>query len=82
MLPFFLISNTVKLLVLPLGHLFFFCGCVFKEISSCPLAGSPLARSTVVTAIKFTIVDQPAPIDSLLKECIGRTQKHPLFKLT
>uniref|UniRef100_A0A8D3E1J1 TATA-binding protein interacting (TIP20) domain-containing protein n=1 Tax=Scophthalmus maximus TaxID=52904 RepID=A0A8D3E1J1_SCOMX len=34
-------------------------------------AGSPLARSTVVTAIKFTIVEQPAPIDSLLKDCIG-----------
>ncbi|XP_041807126.1 cullin-associated NEDD8-dissociated protein 2 isoform X1 [Chelmon rostratus] len=34
-------------------------------------AGSPLARSTVVTAIKFTIIDQPAPIDSLLKDCIG-----------
>ncbi|KAM4587734.1 cullin-associated NEDD8-dissociated protein 2 [Odontesthes bonariensis] len=34
-------------------------------------AGSPLARSTVVTAIKFTIVDHPAPIDSLLKDCIG-----------
>ncbi|XP_062265609.1 cullin-associated NEDD8-dissociated protein 2 [Platichthys flesus] len=34
-------------------------------------AGSALARSTVVTAIKFTIVDQPAPIDSLLKDCIG-----------
>ncbi|KAG7236864.1 hypothetical protein INR49_000168 [Caranx melampygus] len=34
-------------------------------------AGSPLARSTVVTAFKFTIVDQPAPIDSLLKDCIG-----------
>ncbi|XP_030585995.1 cullin-associated NEDD8-dissociated protein 2 isoform X3 [Archocentrus centrarchus] len=32
--------------------------------------GSPLARSTVVTAIKFTIVDHPAPIDSLLKDCI------------
>uniref|UniRef100_A0AAQ5YXA9 TATA-binding protein interacting (TIP20) domain-containing protein n=1 Tax=Amphiprion ocellaris TaxID=80972 RepID=A0AAQ5YXA9_AMPOC len=34
-------------------------------------AGSPLARSTVVTAIKFTIVDHPALIDSLLKDCIG-----------
>ncbi|KAI3369208.1 hypothetical protein L3Q82_007447 [Scortum barcoo] len=34
-------------------------------------AGSPLARSTVVTAVKFTIVDQPAPVDSLLKDCIG-----------
>ncbi|XP_029288646.1 cullin-associated NEDD8-dissociated protein 1-like, partial [Cottoperca gobio] len=33
--------------------------------------GSPLTRSTVVTAVKFTIVDQPAPIDSLLKDCIG-----------
>uniref|UniRef100_A0A3Q3XQ67 TATA-binding protein interacting (TIP20) domain-containing protein n=1 Tax=Mola mola TaxID=94237 RepID=A0A3Q3XQ67_MOLML len=32
---------------------------------------SPLARSTVVTAIKFTIVDHPAPIDSLLHNCIG-----------
>ncbi|KAF6717417.1 Cullin-associated NEDD8-dissociated protein 1 [Oryzias melastigma] len=34
-------------------------------------AGSPVARSTVVTAIKFTIVDHPAPIDSLLRDCIG-----------
>uniref|UniRef100_A0A1A8RPX6 Cullin-associated and neddylation-dissociated 2 (Putative) n=2 Tax=Nothobranchius TaxID=28779 RepID=A0A1A8RPX6_9TELE len=33
--------------------------------------GSPLARGTVVTAVKFTIVDHPAPIDSLLKDCIG-----------
>ncbi|GFR63434.1 cullin-associated NEDD8-dissociated protein 1 [Elysia marginata] len=32
---------------------------------------SPLARSTVVTAIKFTISDQPQPIDPLLKSCIG-----------
>ncbi|XP_027558452.1 cullin-associated NEDD8-dissociated protein 1-like isoform X2 [Neopelma chrysocephalum] len=34
-------------------------------------AGSPHARSTVVTAIKFTIADQPQPIDALLKGCIG-----------
>uniref|UniRef100_A0A672G9E0 Cullin-associated and neddylation-dissociated 2 (putative) n=1 Tax=Salarias fasciatus TaxID=181472 RepID=A0A672G9E0_SALFA len=34
-------------------------------------AGSPLARSTMVTAVKFTIVDHPAPIDSLLKDSIG-----------
>ncbi|KAM9534303.1 cullin-associated NEDD8-dissociated protein 1-like isoform 2-T2 [Salvelinus alpinus] len=34
-------------------------------------SGSPVARSTVVTAVKFTIVDQPVPIDSLLKGCIG-----------
>ncbi|GAB6018576.1 Cullin-associated NEDD8-dissociated protein 1 [Chamberlinius hualienensis] len=32
---------------------------------------SPLARSTVVTAMKFTISDQPQPIDVLLKNCIG-----------
>lgn len=38
------------------------------------LTGSPLARSSVVTAVKFTVVDQPAPIDSLLKGCIGETQ--------
>ncbi|NWX88014.1 CAND1 protein, partial [Nothoprocta pentlandii] len=34
-------------------------------------AGSPHARSTVVTAVKFTITDQPQPIDALLKGCIG-----------
>uniref|UniRef100_A0A4W5R0C0 Cullin-associated and neddylation-dissociated 2 (putative) n=1 Tax=Hucho hucho TaxID=62062 RepID=A0A4W5R0C0_9TELE len=34
-------------------------------------SGSPVARSTVVTAVKFTIVDQPVHIDSLLKGCIG-----------
>ncbi|XP_005997881.1 cullin-associated NEDD8-dissociated protein 1 [Latimeria chalumnae] len=38
-----------------------------KQLNS----GSPHARSTVVTAIKFTISDQPQPIDSLLKGCIG-----------
>ncbi|XP_019360212.1 PREDICTED: cullin-associated NEDD8-dissociated protein 1-like isoform X1 [Gavialis gangeticus] len=38
-----------------------------KQLSS----GSPHARSTVVTAIKFTISDQPQPIDRLLKGCIG-----------
>ncbi|XP_051483107.1 cullin-associated NEDD8-dissociated protein 1-like isoform X2 [Apus apus] len=38
-----------------------------KQLSS----GSPHARSTVVTAIKFTIADQPQPIDPLLKGCIG-----------
>lgn len=35
------------------------------------MAGSPHARSTVVTAVKFTIADQPQPIDALLKGCIG-----------
>ncbi|NXX17054.1 CAND1 protein, partial [Podargus strigoides] len=38
-----------------------------KQLSS----GSPHARSTVVTAIKFTIADQPQPIDALLKGCVG-----------
>lgn len=32
---------------------------------------SPLARCTVVTAMKFTISEQPQSIDPLLKECIG-----------
>ncbi|NXJ76146.1 CAND1 protein, partial [Trogon melanurus] len=38
-----------------------------KQLSS----GSPHARSTVVTAVKFTIADQPQPIDAFLKGCIG-----------
>ncbi|XP_061474477.1 cullin-associated NEDD8-dissociated protein 1-like isoform X1 [Rhineura floridana] len=38
-----------------------------KQLSS----GSSYARSTVVTAIKFTISDHPQPIDPLLKGCIG-----------
>jgi len=32
---------------------------------------SNLLRTTVVTAVKFTIVDQPQPIDPILKESIG-----------
>ncbi|KAH1023273.1 cullin-associated NEDD8-dissociated protein 1 isoform X2 [Dendroctonus ponderosae] len=32
---------------------------------------SPLMRTTVVTAVKFTISDQPTPIDPLLRQCIG-----------
>nr|CAG4651567.1 EOG090X00HY [Triops cancriformis] len=32
---------------------------------------SPLMRTTVVTAVKFTISDQPSPIDPLLKPCMG-----------
>ncbi|XP_007575565.1 PREDICTED: cullin-associated NEDD8-dissociated protein 1 isoform X1 [Poecilia mexicana] len=35
------------------------------------LSGSSYARSSVVTAVKFTISDQPQPIDPLLKNCIG-----------
>ncbi|XP_026962751.1 cullin-associated NEDD8-dissociated protein 1 isoform X3 [Sagmatias obliquidens] len=33
--------------------------------------GSSYARSSVVTAVKFTISDHPQPIDPLLKNCIG-----------
>ncbi|XP_072398522.1 cullin-associated NEDD8-dissociated protein 1-like isoform X1 [Diabrotica undecimpunctata] len=33
---------------------------------------SPLIRSTVVTAVTFTISDQPSPIDQLLIQCIGK----------
>lgn len=32
----------------------------------------PLARATIVAAIKFTISDQPQPIDELLRQCIGQ----------
>ena len=32
-------------------------------------------RSTVVTAFKYTITDQPQPIDVLLKACIGDVLK-------
>ena len=31
----------------------------------------PLARSTIVAAIKFTISDQPQEIDDILRKCIG-----------
>lgn len=34
-------------------------------------SNSNLLRTTVVTAVKFTIVDQPQPIDPLLKNHIG-----------
>lgn len=31
----------------------------------------PLARSTVVAAVKFTISDQPQQVDEVLRQCIG-----------
>lgn len=34
-------------------------------------ASKPLARSTIVAAVKFTISDQPQQIDDLLRQCIG-----------
>lgn len=39
---------------------------------------SALMRTAVVSAIKFTISDQPQPIDGLLRQCIGQF----LFALT
>ena len=33
---------------------------------------STLIRATIITAIKFTITDQPLPIDPLLKEHFGK----------
>lgn len=33
---------------------------------------SPLMRATVITAVKFTISDQPQPIDQLLLKCMGQ----------
>ncbi|XP_018320590.1 cullin-associated NEDD8-dissociated protein 1 isoform X2 [Agrilus planipennis] len=35
-------------------------------------SSSPLMRTTVVTAVKFTISDQPQAIDPLLRQCIGQ----------
>ncbi|XP_015609851.1 cullin-associated NEDD8-dissociated protein 1 isoform X1 [Cephus cinctus] len=32
---------------------------------------SALMRTTTVTAVKFTISDQPQPIDAMLKQCMG-----------
>ena len=34
-------------------------------------SSSAFVRSTVVTALKYTISDQPQPIDGLLHSCIG-----------
>lgn len=53
---------------------------LLPELKSYLNSESPLARSTVVTAMKFTISDQPQPIDNLLRGCIGdflKTLKDP-----
>ncbi|XP_063993301.1 cullin-associated NEDD8-dissociated protein 1 [Diachasmimorpha longicaudata] len=34
-------------------------------------SASPLMRTTTVTAVKFTISDQPQAIDAMLKQCMG-----------
>eukprot|EP00112_Aurelia_sp_Birch-Aquarium-sp1_P013777 Seg2940.2 transcript_id=Seg2940.2/GoldUCD/mRNA.D3Y31 product="Cullin-associated NEDD8-dissociated protein 1" protein_id=Seg2940.2/GoldUCD/D3Y31 len=36
---------------------------------------SSFMRSTVITAFKFTITDQPQPIDNLLKQCVAHFLK-------
>ncbi|XP_071033153.1 cullin-associated NEDD8-dissociated protein 1 isoform X2 [Parasteatoda tepidariorum] len=62
-----------KLTLIDPGHL-------LPELKAYLSSDSPLARSTVVTAMKFTISDQPQPIDSLLRGCIGdflKTLKDP-----
>ncbi|GIY90141.1 cullin-associated NEDD8-dissociated protein 1 [Caerostris darwini] len=53
---------------------------LLPELKSYLSSESPLARSTVVTAMKFTISDQQQPIDTLLRGCIGdflKTLKDP-----
>uniref|UniRef100_A0A914VPW0 TATA-binding protein interacting (TIP20) domain-containing protein n=1 Tax=Plectus sambesii TaxID=2011161 RepID=A0A914VPW0_9BILA len=35
------------------------------------MSDEPRVRATVVTAVKFMVVDQPQPIDDLLQQCIG-----------
>ena len=44
---------------------------LLPELRNSLSSQSPLMRTTVVTAMKFTISDQPQPIDTLLKNCIG-----------
>ncbi|XP_054718633.1 cullin-associated NEDD8-dissociated protein 1-like [Uloborus diversus] len=53
---------------------------LLPELKTYLTSDSPLARSTVVTAMKFTISDQPQPIDALLRVTIGdflKTLKDP-----
>ena len=44
---------------------------LLPQLQSALSSPSPLMRTTVVTAMKFTISDQPQPIDALLKNSIG-----------
>ena len=55
-----------------LGKLCLICpGELLPQLQAALLSPSPLMRTTVVTAMKFTISDQPQPIDTLLKTSIG-----------
>lgn len=50
-----------------------------RAASPCP-AGQPHTRSTVISAVKFLISDQPHPIDPLLKSYIGEhCPPHPAW---
>lgn len=48
---------------------------LLPELQSALNSPSPLMRTTVVTAMKFTISDQPQAIDALLKDTIGEFLK-------
>ncbi|CAB4064779.1 CAND1 [Lepeophtheirus salmonis] len=52
-------------------QLFKHCECNEEGLKSALDSPSPLMRTTVVTAMKFTISDQPQPIDNLLRNNIG-----------
>ncbi|KAF3859706.1 hypothetical protein F7725_022105, partial [Dissostichus mawsoni] len=47
------------------------CECSEEGTRNVVAECSSYARSSVVTAVKFTISDHPQPIDPLLKNCIG-----------
>lgn len=44
---------------------------LLPQLQAALASQSALMRTTVVTAMKFTISDQPQPVDVLLKSCIG-----------
>eukprot|EP00094_Tigriopus_californicus_P003508 TCALIF_03374-PA protein Name:"Similar to CAND1 Cullin-associated NEDD8-dissociated protein 1 (Pongo abelii)" AED:0.06 eAED:0.07 QI:1083/0.72/0.58/1/0.90/0.83/12/134/999 len=48
---------------------------LLPELQTALNSPSPLMRTTVVTAMKFTISDQPQSIDALLKDTIGEFLK-------
>lgn len=54
---------------------------VLMEVFFSFSAGSSYARSSVVTAVKFTISDHPQTIDPLLKNCIGKCYYQLVFSL-
>ena len=68
----FLFSGTRNVVAECLGKLCLICPeQLLPQLQSALSSPSPLMRTTVVTAMKFTISDQPQPIDALLKNSIG-----------